>query len=200
MVIEEKLKPNIKLNEKDSSSLGSMRSGGKKTKEYFDSNKIPTYLETEKCIDNYIKLKGNINPAHFMNILVNEIDEIFEQLNIIYIVKSKKSLKFNVIFEEEEEEENKKKEEIKKIEEEMAKLNIKINNKENEAKEENENNEEKEDDSENEIMEKDNCIIQVKLFKLKNDEHLLRFVKKSGELEVYYNNLEKIIELIKKLF
>ena len=133
-----------------------------------------------------------------MNVLINKLYDKFE--NNIFIEESKNSLKFNIIFEEEEEEENKKKEEIKKYEEEMAKLNIKINNKENEAKEENENNEEKEDDSENEIMEKDNCIIQVKLFKLKNDEHLLRFIKKSGELEVYYNNLEKIIELIKKLF
>ena len=198
MVIEEKLRPNMEIKEKESSFLGSMRSGGEDMKEYFDNNIIPKCIETEKGIDNFIKIKGNINPADFMNVLINKLYDKFE--NNIFIEESKNSLKFNIIFEEEEEEENKKNEEIKKYEEEMAKLNIKINNKESEDKEENENNEEKEDDSENEIMKKDNCIIQVKLFKLKNEEHLLRFVKKSGELEVYYNNLEKIIKLIKNLF
>ena len=49
-------------------------------------------------------------------------------------------------------------------------------------------------------MKKDNYIIQVKLFKLKNRELLLRFIKKSGELDNYYNNLEKINKLIKNLF
>ena len=189
----------MEIKEKESSFLGSMRSGGEDMKEYFDNNIIPKCIETEKGIDNFIKIKGSINPADFMNVLINKLYDKFE--NNIFVEESKNSLKFNIIFEEdEEEEENKKNEEIKKYEEEMAKLNIKINNKKNEDKEENENNEEKEDDSENEIMKKDNCIIQVKLFKLKNEEHLLRFVKKSGELEVYYNNLETIIKLIKNLF
>ena len=114
-----------------------------------------------------------------MNVLINKKKDKLK--NIIFIEESKKSLKFNIIFEEEENEED---EEFKKIEEEMVKLNINIKNKENEDKKDEE---EKEDNSENEINEKE-CIIQVKLFKLQN-EYLLRFLKKSGELANYYNNL-----------
>ena len=79
-------------------------------------------------------------------------------------IENKNALKFNFYFEEEENEEM------------------------------NENNEDNED-NEDENLEKD-CIIQVELFKLKkeqNEEYLLRFLKKSGDLEKYYNKLEKII-------
>ena len=41
-------------------------------------------------------------------------------------------------------------------------------------------------------------IIQVKLYQNYNEEHLLRFVKKEGELENYLNKLKKIYELIIK--
>ena len=74
----------------------------------------------------------------------------------------------------------KKDEEIpKELEEELAKLGL-------------------EDVEENDDLKKD-CIIQVKLFESINGGHLLRFVKKSGELEDYYKNLKKVMSLTKEL-
>ena len=157
---EEKSKSNIGIKEKESSDLGSMRSGAEDKRLYFDPDKSDlniSYIDTEKGIDKFIKLKGYLDPYEFMNNIINKIDDKFGKK--IEIDPSKKSFKFNIIFTEEEE------------------------------------NEENEYDN----LNKD-CIIQVKLFKFQNEEYLLRFSKKNGDLEEYYNKLKQIINLIKSIF
>ena len=67
----------------------------------------------------------------------------------------------------------------------MAKLGLEEN--------ENEENEEVEDN-----LEKKESIIQVKIYESINGGHILKFSKKSGEIEDYYKNLEKITKLIEK--
>jgi hypothetical protein len=134
-------------------------------------------------MDNYIKIKGNLSPANFMNSLANKINE---DLGDCKIDADKKSLKFNVTFEEEEKEEEKiqlSEELEKEIEEDLAKLGI-------------EDNEGEDDDDD---IRKKECILQVKIFESINGGYLLRFVKKSGQLDSYYQNLEKVIDLVKEI-
>ena len=46
---------------------------------------------------------------------------------------------------------------------------------------------------------KKNCIMQCKLYQSLNGGHILKFSKKCGNLEDYYNKLKKIISLVKKI-
>jgi hypothetical protein len=142
---------------------------------YFDSSRKPKYAENEIYMDNYIKINGNLNPIKFMNDLANSIDENLGDDCTIDVPE--KGLKFNITFEGEE------KGGIvlpKEIEEELAKLNP-------------------ENDQENDNLNIKQCILQVKLFKLVNGGHLLRFLKKSGELGCYYEIVEKISKLVKEV-
>ena len=136
----------------------------KKT-EYFSKDINPKLINDELKMDNYIKIKGNLNPNEFMNNLAYEINFLYDGL----IEPSKKNLKFICIFKKKD------------------------------------NNYEIETDDDNILdfeylnqIEKD-CIIQIKLLKLKNEEYILRFRKQSGELYDYYQNLFNIFEKIEKL-
>ena len=111
------------------------RSGGDDITEYFESNLKPKILELENDMNNFIKIKGSLDPVHFMNTLANKISELFE--NNCLIDPNKNSLKFDIIFEEEENEEKEEQnEEEKKEEEEEKECN------KQEIEEYNENNEE----------------------------------------------------------
>ena len=128
-------------------------------------------------MNNYIKINGNLNPSKFMNSLITKINEKLGDNCLIE--QSKKALKFNVIFEEDEKEE----EEIpKELEEELAQLGL----------------EENDENEENDLKRKE-CILQVKIYESVNGGYLLRFVKKSGELDDYYKNLDNVISLVKNL-
>ena len=164
------------------------RSGGDDITDYFESNLKPKILELENYMNNFIKIKESLDPVHFMNTLANKISELFE--NNCLIDPNKNSLKFDIIFEEEENEEKEEQNEEEKKEEEEEK---ECNNQE--IEECNENNEE----NNKERIKKKYCVIQVKLFELKNGDHLLRFVKKEGELEEFYKIFEKISNLVKNI-
>ena len=176
--IQKKLKEEIRTEGQSYSSNINMSGNrcGDDEKEYFDLSLTPKLGQTGIGMNNYIKIKGKLNPAQFMNSLANKLENEFgDNCNID---PAEKALKFDILFEEEKEEE----EEIpKELEEELAKLGL-------------EDVEENDDD----LLKKD-CIIQVKLFESINGGHLLRFVKKSGELEDYYKNLKKIMSLTKEL-
>lgn len=175
-IVSEELRQNMETNEDSSSYMDETRGGGDDGKEYFDLSLKPKYAKTGIGMNNYIKIKGNLNPSKFMNSLANKIAEKNENC---VIEESKKNLKFNVTFEEGEKEE----EEIpKELKEEFAKLGIKDD-----------------DENEEEGLEKKDTVIQLKLFESVNGGHLLRFTKKNGEIEDYYKNLEKIIALTKEL-
>ena len=98
-------------------------------------------------------------------------------------------MKFEVYFEEEDEEEEEE------------------NNDEIKNSGEEEKNDEKKDTDEDEDVGNDNdetinikdTIIKIELFKSNHKNHLLRFLKKSGEMEDYYKNLKKIYAIVEKL-
>ena len=130
-------------------------------------------------MDNFIQVKGNLNPVNFMNKIANKINDKFD----CFIEEKKYSLKFNIIFEGEENIEIKK-EIPKEIQNELNILGINFEDKINE-------------DDELGINKRE-CIIQVTLFEKNEKEYLLRFNKENGELEdYYYKNILKIIKIIK---
>ena len=184
--IEANKKIKIETKGETSSELGTNRGGDSSFKCYFEDNLKPKCIESEKGIDNYILIKGSLYPSEFMNILINKIKDKYENFDIIDI---KDSLKFTIVFQEIEEENNLNDIIPKEMKEEFDKLNI---NEESDESVEN-NDEEEDEDLKNESH------VQVKLFKLKNGEHLLRFMKKNGDLEDYYKNLSKIVNLVKSI-
>ena len=144
---------------------------------YFDLNLTPKYIQDTKLnMDNYIKINGNLRPCEFMNSLANEIVKNFE--DNVKIDESKNALKFNVIFKETLKEVEEPDEELKK---EFDKLSL-------------ENSEEIE-----EVIDKKDCVIQIKLFQSLNGGYIVRFAKKEGEIEDYYKNLDSIKSIIKKI-
>ena len=172
--VNEELKKKIQTKGQSSIDIEGTRGIGDDTKEFFDLSLKPKYAQTGIGMNNYIKINGNLNTVKFINSLITKISEKLG--DNCSIEQSKKALKFNVIFEEEEKEE----EEIpKELEEELAQLGLEEND-------ENEENEEKD-------LKRKECILQVKIYESVNGGHLLRFVKKSGELDVYYKNLDNII-------
>jgi len=179
-IVQEELKKEM-VTEGQSDSFINMSGNrsGDDEKEYFDLSLTPKYGQTGIGMNNYIKIKGNLNPAQFMNSLANKLEKKFgDNCNIN---PAENTLKFNILFEEEEKEEEEKEEIPKELQEELAKLGL-------EDGEENDN-----------VLEKKDCIIQVKLFESINGGYLLRFMKKSGELEDYYKNLKKVMSLIQEI-
>ena len=94
------------------------------------------------------------------------------------IEESNNDLKFNAVFAEPLEDEEELDEELKK---ELDKLSL-------------ENIDELE-----EVTSQKDCVIQITLFQSLNGGYLVRFVKKEGEIEDYYKNLESIKSIIKKI-
>ena len=159
-------------------SIGNNRGLSDDEVAYFDLSLTPKYIQNiELKMENYIKINGNLRPCNFMNSLANKIKNNFE--DNVKIEESKKALKFNVIFEETlEDDEEKPDEELKK---ELEKLSLEQN-----------------DEIKVVIAQKD-CVIQIKLFQSLNGGYYVRFVKKEGEIEDYYKNLESIKSIIKKI-
>ena len=111
-----------------------------------------------------------------MNIFVNKIQKEFENCEIDDS-KSKNSYKCDIIFEVDEDEKEEEEEEDENEDKDEA-LDLNLNNLEDQ---------------------KENCIIQIKLIKTGDDEYVLRFLRKSGELGSYYSKVIKFIALAKKL-
>ena len=144
---------------------------------YFDLSLTPKYIQKDELnMNNYIKINGNLIPSQFMNLLANKIAKNIE--NNAKIEKSNNDLKFNAVFEEPLEDEEELDEELKK---ELDKLSL-------------ENTDELE-----EVTSQKDCVIQITLFQSLNGGYLVRFVKKEGEIEDYYKNLESIKSIIKKI-
>ena len=159
--------------EGNNNNEGNNRSLGEDETEFFTDDLIPKKLKPGKNMENYIEIKGNLNPVKFMNTLANKIVNKNENYQI---EKSDKKLRFKINVEQADDEEN---------------------DKENEEEKE-DNNEQNEEEENNEI-EESNLIIQIDLFMSNNNDYLLRFLKKSGELEDYYKNLKNIYSYINDL-
>ena len=200
-IIKDKKTSKEEIKKNPSSELGTLRSVGESGSN-FNCNLKPKLLKEGKYFDNYILIKFDLDPVTFMNILTKKLSEKYGKE--WKINKSKTNLKFNVIFEQEEKDLN---EGItQKIKEELEKLNINKTNLEdekekqnNEGKEEEEEEEDDDDDENNinKMIKKEKNNIEAKLFIIQNKEYLLRFVKKEGGLEEFYNNVKKITDEIK---
>ena len=114
----------------------------------------------------YIKIDGFLEPAKFMNDFVNKITENLG--DDCPIETEEYSLKFDITFTKQE-----KIERPKEVQEELEKLNLEDDN-------DNDNDNNNDDDDE------EKCVLQVQLFKLAENSHLLRFIKKSGQLDDFY--------------
>lgn len=159
--------------EGNNNNEGNNRSSGEDETEYFTDDLIPKKLKPGKNMENYIEIKGSLNPVRFMNTLANKIVNKNENYQI---EKSDKKLRFKINVEQADDEEN---------------------DKENEEEKE-DNNEQNEEEENNEI-EESNLVIQIDLFMSNDNDYFLRFLKKSGELEDYYKNIKKIYSYINDL-
>ena len=68
------------------------------------------------------------------------------------------------------------------MQEELAKLNLEDDN----------------DNNNNDLIIEES-VLQVQLFKLTDDSHLLRFIKKSGQLDDFYENMQIISDLAEEI-
>ena len=143
----------------------------------FDLNLKPKYAKNGINMNNYIKIKGDIIPHLFMNSLVKQIKKEFIKKYVDEPYKGK--CKFDVVFAEELINE----EIPKEIEDKLKELGI--------------NEEEENDDIDDVIMKR--IVIQIKIYESFNEGYLLRFIRKEGDLNDYYDKLEKIYFLIEQL-
>ena len=136
----------------------------------------PKYIEKNKYMNYCIHIKGALRPKDFLNILVKEIKEKFQ--NCLIKTDEENKPNFNITFTEEGIYED--------IKEELKNLGI-----ENEEKDD----EEKEDEEEDDM---NNLILRIKLYKT-SEGYLLRFVKKQGNKIDFINKFEKIKNFIKEI-
>ena len=115
----------IKLEQEDSEESSGNKGNNNNYENYFDLNLKPKYEQSGINMNNYIKLKGNeINPAKFMNMLIDKIKNRFNLLNDVEI--NEKKFKFNVTFNEENEDLNEEEEENENIKGNKTNIEIKI--------------------------------------------------------------------------
>ena len=143
--------------------------------EYFKNDyKMELVNEDNIKVKDYIKILGNINsPRKFMNSIVNKISKDNENYEI---ETSNNKYKFyvNLEYEIEDDEEGFENE----IEEDMEDEYI---------------------DDENNGLNKKDLKILIELLLTINNNYLIRFYKKSGDLEDYYEKLNRIKSLLKSL-
>jgi serine/threonine protein kinase len=142
--------------------------------EYFKKDYTMKIInENKKKIKDYIKVIGNISsPRKFMNSLANKIKNDNENYEI---EPSNKKYKFYVNLEYEVEDDQERFEnEIEELEDEYI-------------------------DFENIGLHKKDLKILIELYLTLNNNYLIRFYKKAGDLEDYYEKLDRIKSLIKSL-
>ena len=147
------------------------KSGGtEKGEPQFNSDLIPKFVHSGIGMNNYIKIKGKLNPSDFMSSLYYKILGEFKDCEII---KTMNKLILNIIIKE-------KIDLSKELEDKLIKIE-----------------EEEEEEEEDKYLNK--IEIKVKLYKSYNGEYILRFKKKNGEFMNYYEKVEKIKSLVKDI-
>ena len=65
ILIKEQLEHKMEIDEDEvqSSLLGSIRSGGEDIKEYFTQDLRPKITQNENGMNNFVEIKGNLNPV-----------------------------------------------------------------------------------------------------------------------------------------
>ena len=174
--VNEAIKQEMQVENQESMESSMGNRGANDEDEFFDLSLKPKYAQTGLNMDNYIKLKGTLNPARFMNSLANRIKKEFKGDCLINPNKDK--LKFNIVFEEEQMDDE--------IPEDMAQELKELGLDEDE-------------EHENENIKGKNTNIQIKIYESLNGGYLLRFVKKEGEINDYLDKFGKISAIIKKM-
>ena len=174
--VNEAIKQEMQVESQESMESSMGNRGANDEDEFFDLSLKPKYAQTGLNMDNYIKLKGTLNPARFMNSLANRIKKEFKGDCLINPNKDK--LKFNIVFEEEQMDDE--------IPEDMAQELKELGLDEDE-------------EHENENIKGKNTNIQIKIYESLNGGYLLRFVKKEGEINDYLDKFGKISAIIKKM-
>ena len=164
----------IKKTNEVTNDINDNKSGTKSVKDngeiYFDSKFRPKYLNISGLnAMNYIKIKGELNPAKFMNSLAKKILNIFQ----CKISPDKKKYKLEVIFP------NKIKEEIEN--------------------EEGMEDEEDEENKIIENFEFKDSVIKIKLYEFINGGYEVHFTKVKGEFADYYTYFQEIKKIIKEI-
>ena len=168
--------------------VDSIESFESNNKEYFNSNRalededyeyfkdnytIKIINENKKKIKDYIKIIGNISsPCKFMNEIANKIKNDNENYEI---EPSNKKYKFYVNLDYE-------------IEDDQERFENEIEDMEDEYI-----------DSENYGLIKKDLKLVIELYLTINNNYLIRFYKKAGDLEDYYEKLDRIKSLIRSL-
>ena len=166
----------------------------------FENDLLPSQIKEKKFLGNYNVINGNLNPVNFMNDLTRQLRKENDNKKREYqcaINPSEYKLKFIATFKKvmnEENDEKIDKETEEKINQELEKL------KKEEEKNDKENNEEEEEEEEedDEILNND-CSIKIELFEYGEKKHLLRFVRKEGDLEEFYKILTYINNCVDKI-
>ena len=147
----------------------------------FDLNLKPEYIDVNTLEKNFIKIEGDINPARFMSELYYYIENEFEDCNPKDI-NNENVPKFYVEFENEIEKK------LQEYLEEEKSNNIESN--EGEEKDE-------AYDVEDDFIESQKLEIKIKMYKTYEEDYLIKFTKKSGELYDFYDKLKKIFSFIR---
>ena len=184
---------NIENQDKNDDGNRSLEDGGKS---FFNIEDNPIKeFKKGKIFEYFIKIKGNLSPYKYMNDLANKIEEENEDEKREYDCKIEpieNKLKFKATFnaiEQQEEEEND--EEIIK---ELEKIRLELG----ENNDDNNDNDNNDDNDDNNDIERKECIINVELFKYENEGFLLRFLRKSGEMNDFYKIIKKLYSYAEK--
>ena len=114
----------------------------------------PKKFDKNEFVNNFMKIKGYLNPAKFMNSLAEDMKENFD------IKASKDSLQFEASF--------------------LIEGSFEI------------------EENSVDILKGTKCAILISLVKSDEDEYIVQFLRKEGEIEDYYDLFLKIKEIIKK--
>ena len=161
----------------------------------FESDILPKVFKEGKYIEYYNMIIGDLNPVKFMNNLTKKLRNEKKNKEREYdceIEPSKYNLKFKATFKKRECENKEIQENIKK---ELEKLNLDEENEVNKEKkeEEQEEHEEQEEDDDNaDDIFKKACSIKIELYDYGDKKHLLKYVRKKGGLDEFYDLLKYI--------
>ena len=170
---EEEIQKNIESSDNKYYNTQITKSSKTDSKGLIFKNELnPKYIEKNKYMNYCIHIKGISNLKDFLNILVNQIKEKFQ--NCLIKTDEDNQPNFNVTFTEEGIYED--------IKEQLQNLGIE--------------NEEKEDDEEEDDI--NELILRIKLYKT-SEGYLLRFVKKRGNKIDFINKFGIIKNLIKEI-
>ena len=147
----------IELNKDEDENI-QIPKGEEETNEHFKLDMKPKNYNKNEFANNCMKIKGYLQPAKFMNSLIDCINQDLDT----YIEPSSNHLEFEAIFD-------------------FGGSNIK-----------------NDEDIEQRII-GTRCVIQISLVKIKDNEHLVQFLKKEGQTEDYYKNFLQIKEIIKNI-